>query len=105
MSATTEQGNATPDVAAWVADDPASSLRLALDMLDGNSARQAEPLLRWALGNLRSTVVLRGPTNWVTSASFSPDGQTVLIASQDHTVSVFKAADGVQLRRHPAHRA
>ena len=97
MSPTTEQGNATPYAAGWVADDPASSLRLALDMLDGNSVRQAEPLLRWALGHLRNTVVLRGHTDWVMSASFSPNGQTVLTASLDHMVRVSKADTGEQL--------
>lgn len=97
MSSTTEQGTATTDTAAWLADDPASSLRLALDMLDGNSARQTEPLLRWALGHLRGTVVFREADGWVTSASFSPDGLLVLAASLDHTVRVFQAADGEQL--------
>lgn len=97
MPPTTGQGNAAPDAAAWLACDPASSLRLALDMLEGNSARQAEPLLRWALGHLHGTVVFRRAAGWVTSASFSPDGRLVLAASTDHRVWVFQAADGEQL--------
>ena len=96
MSSTTEQGNATPYAAAWVGDDPASSLRLALDVLEGNSVRQAEPLLRWALGHLPETVVLSGQTDYVTSASFSPDGRFVLTACLDHVVRVFEAATGEQ---------
>src|SRR6185437_12210514 len=97
MSPTTERGNATPYAAAWVADDPASSLRLALDMLDGNSVRQAESLLRWALGHLRNTVVLRGHTDWVMSASFHPNGRVLLTACLDHKIRLFAAVDGEQL--------
>jgi WD40 repeat protein len=96
MSSTTEQGNATTYAATWLADDPASSLRLALDALDGNSVRQAETLLRWALGHMRQIAVLRGHQDWVMSASFSPDGRFVLTACLDHKVRVLQADTGEQ---------
>ena len=66
-----EGGKATSGAAVWLADDPASSLRLALDTLDGNPVPQAEHLLQWALGQLDKVVVLRGHRNWVMSATYS----------------------------------
>lgn len=94
MAATAEQGDATRDAAARPVGDPASCLRLALDVLEGNSVRQAEPQLHWALGNLRETAVLGRHADWVTSASFGPDGRFVLTASLDHRVTVFDVATG-----------
>src|SRR5207248_8608434 len=41
--------------------------------------------------------ILRGRRNWVTSATFSPDGRYAVTASQDSTVRVWSAATGRQL--------
>jgi WD40 repeat protein len=96
MPPTTDHGNATPPAAAWLACDPASSLRLALDVLAGNFAPQAQHLLHWALGHLRNVVVLRGHADWVMSAGFIADGQFVFTASLDHTVRIWATATGEQ---------
>ena len=94
MPPTTEHSNATPRAAAWLPCDPASSLRLALNALEGNSVRQAEHLLHWALGHLRDVVVLRGHADWVMSASFIADGRFLLTSSLDQTVSIWEGATG-----------
>lgn len=96
MPPTTEHGTAMPPEAAWLACDPASSLRLALDVLAGNSIRQTHHLLQWALGHLRTVVVLRGHTDWVMSAGFIADGRFVFTASLDHTVRIWATDTGQQ---------
>ena len=41
----------------------------------------------------------------VTMASFAPDGQSIVTASRDHTVRVWDARTGAELRRLVAHGA
>jgi len=96
MPPTTEHGNATPPAAAWLACDPASSLRLALDVLAGDSVPQTQHLLHWALGHLHNVAVLRGHTDWVMSAGFIADGQFLFTASLDHTVRIWATDTGEQ---------
>lgn len=79
-----------------LASDPASSLRLALTAMQENPNPEATSALRRALA-APEVRILRGDGNWVTSATYSPDGRYVLTASQDSTVRVWLAATGRQL--------
>jgi WD40 repeat protein len=76
--------------------DPASSLRLALAAMQEDPNREAASALRRALSE-PEVRILRGHRNWVTSATFSPDGHYVLTSSQDSTVRVWSASSGRQL--------
>ena len=44
-----------------------------------------------------ATVQVRGHTDWVTSAEFSPDGQFLVTASQDGSARVWETATGVSI--------
>src|SRR6266545_3694159 len=84
----------TEQALAKLAVDPAASLRLAVDAIHKRSTPQAELMLRRALDESRVRVVMRGHQDWVTSATFSPDGKYVLTASNDRTVRVWEALTG-----------
>ena len=79
-----------------LASDPASSLRLALTAMREDPNPEAASALRRALA-APEVRILRGDRNWVTSATFSPDGRYALTASQDSTVRVWSASTGRQL--------
>ena len=92
-----EDGKVAATAPAWLARDPISDLRLALDLLEGKAVPQAELLLRWAFGHSHAGAVFRGHRDWVTSATVSPDGRSVVTASFDSTLRVWDMATGDQL--------
>jgi WD40 repeat protein len=55
------------------------------------------------VGDSEAPMVLQGHKSWVTSASFSADGQTILTTSLDKTVQAFDAKGALAARfEHPA---
>ena len=79
-----------------LASDPASSLRLALTAMREDPNPEAASALRRALA-APEVRILRGDRNWVTSATFSPDGRYGLTASQDSMVRIWSISTGRQL--------
>jgi WD40 repeat protein len=67
-----------------------------------HSAPAAEEVLRSALVASHRRAVLRGHTNSVVAARFSPDGKTVATASSDGSARLWKVATGRSLHRLPA---
>lgn len=74
-----------------LADDPELSLVLALDAERVAPTSQAEDALRQALLASRVRRTLRGAAGAVTSATFSPDGQTILTSSVDGSARIYSA--------------
>ena len=75
---------------------------LALEVLPTNLENpdkpytpEAEGMLRDAL--MRDNAILRGHTNTVNSASFSPDGTKIVSASSDETIRIWDAETGKQI--------
>ena len=72
-------------------------------------ADPADPLLRWRAGNLiRDLPLLRlclAHKDGVNTVSFSPDGRSIVTASQDHTARVWDAATGEPLTPPMEHSA
>jgi WD40 repeat protein len=94
---TADKATAQPSPSArWRAGDPASDLQLALLALAGRPIPDAEVLLHLALGRERLMTVYRGHTDWVTSASISPDGALVLTEGLDGTVRTWETSEGRQ---------
>jgi WD40 repeat protein len=87
---------------ALMAVDPAASVGLASEALDVKDTKEAEDTLRRALSASHLRLVLSGHRDWVTDASFSPDGTRVVTASEDGTARVWRAASGrtLQVLRH-----
>lgn len=55
------------------------------------------------LGGGRRTAVLQGHSDYVTSASFSPNGRWVVTSSQDNTARVWEAGSGRVMLELPGH--
>ncbi len=85
---------------------PDTSVLLALQArrLDPDSAL-ANALIRAAEAAYPYRLVLHGHRARVVSALFSPDGNTVLTASRDHTARLWNAADGKPLGVFNGHEA
>jgi WD40 repeat protein len=95
---TARSGRLAAEALARLGSNPASSLHLALNALQQRSTPQAEDALRRALSESRARIVFRGHRDWVTSATVSPDGRSVVTTSFDSTVRVWNRATGRQLR-------
>ena len=68
--------------------DPELSLLLAIEAVETEYTVQAENALRQAVASpWRAT--LRGHTDWVNSAAYSPDGRWIVTASWDNTARVW----------------
>jgi WD40 repeat protein len=84
--------------------DPELGLLLAAEAMETQYSVQAEDALRQALAS-PWRVPLRGHTDWVNSAAYSPDGRWIVTASEDNTTRVWDAKTGQQkmlLRGHTA---
>jgi WD40 repeat protein len=78
-----------------------AALRYALSstLIAGSSAEDSPPLLTASLLQSARTVVLSGHTDQVRLAVFSPDGQRVGTASEDHSARIWDTATGRELTR------
>ncbi len=83
--------------------DPELSILLAIEANHASHTYESEDALRKAIGASLTRLALRGHTNFVISAVFSPDGKQIVTASYDNTARVWDAASGrglVVLRGH-----
>jgi WD40 repeat protein len=83
--------------------DPELSVLLAIEALRVAPTTQAEDALRQSLPESHVQAVMRGHTDAVSSAAFSPDGKWVVTASFDRTARVWDASTGrsvAELRGH-----
>ncbi len=74
--------------------DPELSVLLAIEALRVAPTAQAEDALRQSLPESHVQAVMRGHTDAVSSAAFSPDGKRVITASFDRTARVWEASAG-----------
>jgi energy-coupling factor transporter ATP-binding protein EcfA2 len=84
--------------------DPELSLLLAIEAVETEHTTQAEDALRQAVASPWRTT-LRGHTDMVNSAAYSPDGRWIVTAGDDGTARVWDAEertaeDGVAARGH-----
>jgi WD40 repeat protein len=85
--------------------DPELSLLLAREVANKSSTVQAEDALRQALVKSHIRAAMRGHTNAVSNAAFSPDGTLVVTASEDHTARIWQANTGQSLAQLDRHKA
>jgi WD40 repeat protein len=87
---------------AKLEEDPVLSLSL-LKTATGLAQTEQMPtvLMQWARSPLRA--VMRGHTNWVGTAEFSPDGRRVVTASDDSTARVWDSATGTLIAELKGH--
>jgi len=77
--------------------DPELSVLLAREAFRFAPTEQAEQALRRALIESRVRLILRGHTDKVTDAVYSPDGKLVLSTSEDGTARVWASGSGQAL--------
>ncbi len=77
--------------------NPEQSLRLSQQAVEASLNNQALVVLRQSLLESRVRVVLRGHTDKVASAAFSPDGTLLATAGADGTARIWEAATGREL--------
>jgi WD40 repeat protein len=53
----------------------------------------------WDAKTGQEIAALRAHEHWVTSASFSPDGERIVTASMDHTARIWDATTGYEITR------
>jgi hypothetical protein len=83
--------------------DPELSVLLAIEALRVAPTTQAEDALRQSLPESHVQAVMRGHTDAVSSAAFSPDGKWMVTAGFDRTARVWEASTGrgvAELRGH-----
>jgi WD40 repeat protein len=78
--------------------DPLAGLVLAMHAIDARNDTETQSALRTALAADDVRTVLRGHTDQVERASFSPDGKLVVTASDDGTARIWDAATGRQVQ-------
>jgi WD40 repeat protein len=83
--------------------DPDISLVLATEAVRVKHTAQAEEALRQSLLEPPVYTVIRGHTDSVRSAAFSPDGKLIVTGSFDHTARVWDASTGESLRELRGH--
>ena len=80
--------------------DPERSILLALQAIsetravDGTTLPEAETALHRAINASRLQLTLRGHSDRIIRARFSPDGTRIVTASEDNTARVWDASDG-----------
>lgn len=84
--------------AAVLGLDPARSVQLALDAIDAKRTNQAEEALRTAYPDFLELRILRGHSDIVHSATFSPDGRYVATGAEDKTILIRDARTGKLFR-------
>lgn len=77
--------------------DPQLSVLLAVEAEKISHTDQGERALRYSLAETQVRTVLRGPTDGLSKAVFSPDGKRVAIAGWDNTAIIWDAQTGAQL--------
>jgi WD40 repeat protein len=86
-----------------LSQDPELSVLLATEAMRITPTTQSEDALRQSLSESHVQAVMRGHTDAVSSAAFSPNGKWVVTASFDHTARVWEAGTGrsvAELRGH-----
>ena len=84
-----------------IAQDQPEALTLAIR--GWHTAKTAEANLAVAHGFPQLLAKLEGHTGWVFQAAFSPDGQRIVTASEDHTARVWNAANAQLLAKLEGH--
>jgi WD40 repeat protein len=84
--------------AALLSLDPARSVQLALDAIHAKRTSQAEEALRTAYPNFLVLKILRGHSDIVHGAAFSPDGRFVATGSEDETIRIWDTRTGKLFR-------
>jgi WD40 repeat protein len=77
--------------------DPERSILVALEANNASHTFEAEDGLRRALFASRIVAALRGHTDQIWNAQFSPDGKQIVTASSDQTARVWDAATGKEV--------
>lgn len=77
--------------------NPELALLLTLEVAKVEQNAEIETILRQAIQKLHLRLNLRGHRDIVWSATYSPDGQHILTASDDMTASVWNAVTGEEL--------
>ena len=75
-------------------DKPTAAILLALESIDRISSHEANNVLLAALDQHSEERMLSGHESRVTSAVYSPDGKSILTASDDHTAAIWDATSG-----------
>jgi WD40 repeat protein len=76
-----------------------------VDSEDVNAANTAGVVRLWDLENAKEIRAMKGHTREISSATFAPDGKTVLSSSFDATVRLWDVASGKELKRFVGHGA
>jgi len=82
---------------------PGSTPPLLALMGDGRHRRRRQTARLWDVASGAEICRLKGHTAGVESAAFSPDGATVVTASEDGTARLWDAASGQELRSSRPH--
>jgi WD40 repeat protein/energy-coupling factor transporter ATP-binding protein EcfA2 len=77
--------------------DPERSLLLAMEAVKKAHTFESEDALRRAIQAPYLRAILRGHNYYVSSASFSPDGQLVVTASEDGTARLWEVETGKEI--------
>jgi hypothetical protein len=98
LTTTAQAGQLATTPESLAKDFPGQSLLLALEARRMDPVPKVDALLRAADAAYPYRVALRGHADVVVSAQFSPDGKTLLTASDDKTARLWDVASAKELR-------